>query len=74
MRELLDFLQALETSKIFYKLNKIRDGILVEIAVPGQRWEVEFLSDGSVAVEKFLSQGIICDASELPTLFAEFSD
>src|SRR5699024_3600191 len=53
---LLEFLNKLEGKGIYYQLNKIRkEAILVEIAVPGQRWEVEFLDDGTVDVEKFIS-------------------
>lgn len=45
MRKLIDFLEKLEEKKIYYRLNIIRDSIMVEIAVPGQRWEVEFFAD-----------------------------
>ena len=45
MERLLDFLNKLEDNHIYYRLNKVRDAILVEIAVPGARWEVEFLRD-----------------------------
>ncbi|USG67069.1 hypothetical protein NDK47_07200 [Brevibacillus ruminantium] len=56
LRDLINFLNKLEKSKIFYKLNKVRDeAIMVEIAVPGQRWEVEFMDDGTVEIEKFLT-------------------
>ena len=74
MRNLLIFLESLEANKIYYRLNKIRDSILVEIAVPGQRWEIEFFSDGSVQVEKFISEGIILDESALTELFEKFTD
>ncbi|MDR1565003.1 MAG: hypothetical protein LBS74_08610 [Oscillospiraceae bacterium] len=37
LSDLLDFLEKLETAKIYYQLGKIRDSVLVEIAVPGQR-------------------------------------
>lgn len=74
MRNLLNFLESLEANKIYYRLNKIRDSILVEIAVPGQRWEIEFFSDGSVQVEKFISEGIIRDVSALTELLDKFSD
>lgn len=47
---------------------------MVEIAVPGQRWEVEFFADGNIEVEKFISDGTLFDKSELETLFAKFSD
>lgn len=41
MDKLLLFLNKLEVNDIFYKLSKVRDSILVEVAVPGQRWEVD---------------------------------
>ena len=72
-KNLILFLERLDESKIYYRLNKIRDSILVEIAVPGQRWEVEFMFDGSVVVEKFISNGDIGDEKEIETLFKEYS-
>ena len=74
MDRLLDFLNKLEDNHIYYRLNKVRDAILVEIAVPGARWEVEFLRDGEIEVEKFISEGEFCDASALDALFAAFCD
>lgn len=74
MDKLIEFLNQLESRKIYYRLNKIRDSILVEIAVPGQRWEVEFFADGDIQVEKFLSNGEIFNNSELDVLFEIFSD
>ena len=74
IKELIDFLEKLEERKIYFKLNKIRDSILIEIAVPGQRWEVEFMSDGSIEIEKFVSDGTIFDNKEIETLLREFSD
>jgi len=47
---------------------------MVEIAVPGERWEVEFLVDGSIDVEIFRSSGDIMSADALDDLFARFSD
>ena len=46
---------------------------MVEVVVPGQRWEVEFLDDGTVDVEKFISDKDFYDESELDALFKEFS-
>lgn len=74
MNKLIDFLEQLEKRKIYYRLNKVRDSIMVEIAVPGQRWEVEFISDGTIEIEKFLSDGTIYSESELEGLFKDFSD
>ncbi len=74
MNKLIDFLDRLEKNKIYYRLNKIRDGILVEAAVPGERWEVEFFADGEVQVERFITTGEISDESELEKLFLDFSN
>ena len=73
-KTLIDFLNELEKRSIYYKLNKTNDEyIMVEIAVPGQRWEVEFSAD-NVRIEKFLSDGSIYDVSEIDVLFRSFSD
>jgi len=46
---------------------------MVEIAVPGQRWEVEFFEDDHVEIEKFVSNGTIYNEKELDILFKDFS-
>lgn len=74
MKKLLEFLEKLDEYKIYYKLNKVRESIMIEIAVPGQRWEVEFLSDGDIQIEKFISEGVIYGETELDYLFENFSD
>lgn len=33
MNELIEFLEKLDEEKIYYRLNKVRDSIMVEIAV-----------------------------------------
>ncbi|HAN22109.1 MAG TPA: hypothetical protein DCP51_10680 [Clostridiales bacterium] len=58
---------------MYYKLSKVRDSIMVEIAVPGQRWEVEFFEDDHVEIEKFVSNGTIYNEKELDILFKDFS-
>ena len=56
LSKLLSFLCRLEGSKIAYHIEHNReDAIMVTVAVPGQRWEIEFFDDGSVEVEKFIS-------------------
>jgi hypothetical protein len=47
---------------------------MVQIAVPGERWEVEFLNDGSVDVEIFRSDGQIHDSTALAQLIQKHSD
>jgi len=74
MQQLLSFLNDLDERNIYYRLNKVRDSIMVEIAIPGQRWEVEFMDDGSIEIEKFVSNGQIFDDKEISQLFLNFSD
>ncbi|HEY7156651.1 MAG TPA: hypothetical protein VH575_21965 [Gemmataceae bacterium] len=72
--QLLDFLERLEKAKIAYSLRHIReDALLVEVRVPGEIWEVEFLRDDEIEIERFRSNGRIDDASLLDVLFAKFS-
>ena len=67
--KLLNFLDALESNNIYFRLNHIRNSILVEVAIPGERWEVEFLDDDTVEVERFVSDGEIRDEKILERLF-----
>ena len=80
MENLIAFMEKLEEHKIYYRLNKTRDNaIMVEVAVPGQRWEIEFNTYGeqgflAIEIEKFISEGIMHDEKELDVLFRDFSD
>lgn len=74
MGKLIAFLNRLESSKIYYTLNKVRDSILVEVVVPGERWEVEFFENGTVEIEKFLSNGQLYREEEIEKLIANFRD
>lgn len=68
-------MNQLEEKQIYYKINKVRkDAIMVEVAVPGQRWEIEFMEDGTVEIEKFISDGDYYDEQELEVLLRDFAD
>ena len=72
---LILFLQNLEKQAIDYSLAHHRDeAVMVIVAVPGERWEIEFLSDGSVELEKFVSNGEIAGEEALSELFARYSE
>jgi hypothetical protein len=74
-QRLLSFLSSLDERKIAYSLNHVREeAVMVEVAVPGERWEVEFLADGSVDVERFVSTGDLCGEETLQELFALYAD
>ncbi len=84
MRRLLAFLDELEKRQIFYRLDWIReDSVMVEISVPGERWEVEFMSDDwpeGIQIEKFISAGRVSGCrdvkrcKEIERLLDEYSD
>ena len=69
------FLKRLRGAKIHFGLKQVRDEtVMVEVCVPGERWEVEFMDDGTVEVEVFRSSGEMGRAEMLEDLFARFSD
>ncbi len=52
-----------------------REGaISVLVRVPGQYWEIDFLEEGTIDVERFASTGKVEDEAALEELFARFSD
>jgi len=75
LKDINNFLNTLEENKIYYRLNKIRpESIMIEVAVPGQRWEIEFIEDGTIDIEKFISDGAFYGKEELEVLLNKFSD
>lgn len=63
-------------SKLMYHdvisfLNKTRnESVIVEVAVPGQRWGMEFI----VEIERFISNGDLLDKQELQSFIENFGD
>ncbi|ACC82008.1 hypothetical protein [Nostoc punctiforme] len=73
--KLVTFVNQLEQEKISYTLAHNRDEtIMVNVAVAGERWEVEFFEDGSVEVERFISNGEINGEEVFSELFAMYSE
>ena len=73
--KLMAFLDKLEAYAIPYTLTRVREeALLVNVAVPGERWEIEFMADGSVEMERFRSSGIIEDERALAELFARYDE
>lgn len=72
-QRLLAFLEQVSEAKIHYELNAVRRAVMVQLAVPGQRWEIEFMPDGSVEIEKFVSDGTLHNDSELAELLRDFA-
>jgi hypothetical protein len=77
LTQLLEFPTEVERRKISYRLEHNRgEALLVIIAVPGQRWEAEFFSDGRIELERFgPSSGVAAmTADELVRLLSPHSD
>jgi hypothetical protein len=66
---LLGFLNRLDGAHIYYALGHTRpESVMVDISSPGWRWEVEFMIDGSVEIERYKSVAGVEDDAQL---FAE---
>src|SRR5258708_29779439 len=73
--KLLSFLERLDNAKITYWMEHAReDSILISTVAPGEYWEIEFMEDGSIEIERYRSTGKIEDESRLADLFAAFSN
>lgn len=70
---LLDFLNRLDRVHIVYKLEHTRpDSVMIDISLPGWRWEVEFMVDGSIDIERHRSvAGVENDPELLEVLFED---
>jgi hypothetical protein len=74
-RKLTTFLKKLDRTHIHYTLASHREeAIMVLVTMPGERWEIEFLGDGSVEIERFLSNGEICGEEALHELLSKNTD
>ncbi len=71
----LMFLTKLEAERISYTLaHYLENAVMVTISIPGERWEAEFFEDGSVEVEKFVSDGEIYEENSLQTFFERYTE
>lgn len=70
---LLDFLNRLDTAHVQYVLGRTRpESVMVDISLPGWRWEVEFMLDGRIEIERYQSvAGVEDDLQLLEELFAD---
>lgn len=55
----LDFMIRLWTAKIHYKLDCVRDAILVVVPTPSKYDEVEFFADGHIESQTFGPAGFV---------------
>jgi hypothetical protein len=73
--KVLALIRRLEAARIPYQMAAYReDAISVVVRGPGRYWEIDFLDNGDVDVECFVSNGHIDDESGLEDLFSHFSE
>lgn len=73
--KVMHFLDKVEAHGIAYTLTRVREeALMVNIAVPGECREVEFLCDGKVEIERFCSSGEIEDETSFGELFARYTE
>lgn len=72
LADLASFLIRLENARIHHTLTSVRDGaVMVQVAVPGERWEIEFFPDQPIEIEVFLTEGEVGGPILLDRLFRE---
>jgi len=75
IHDLLVFLTRLKAARIYYRLSDPTEGaVMVEVSVPGERWEIEFHEDGRISVEVFVSRNGVQSQELIDELFKRFSD
>ncbi|KQM74009.1 hypothetical protein ASE72_05510 [Sphingomonas sp. Leaf20] len=69
------FLSQLDASRTHYSLTSVREGgVMVHVALPGERWEVEFFADRGPEVEVFRSDGTIGGHEKVAELLRNAAD
>jgi hypothetical protein len=72
---LMEITRDLEAAGIHYTVAKYRyDGVSLCATVPGERWEIDVLEDGTVDFERFVTSGGVTGADELRQFITRFSD
>jgi hypothetical protein len=70
-----EFVNRLEAEKVPYRVCKIRDSaVLVEVFAPSEHWEIEFLEDGDIEIERYRSDGRMYDESAFSELWRLVDD
>jgi hypothetical protein len=74
-QDIYDWVSKLKRANIHFAVATFRDdALMLQISVPGERWEAEFFPDGTVEVERFRSDGRIAGADALDELLHKHAD
>jgi hypothetical protein len=70
-----EFRQELDRRHIPYDFRVVRDdAFMMSVALPGERWELEFFDDGRIELERFVSEGVVEAPGALAELLAWFDE
>jgi len=73
--DLLELLHRLKAANIHYVMSDHTEGaVMIEVAVPGERWEIELHEDGQIGVETFASVRGVGGPELLDRLFEQFGE
>lgn len=68
--KLMEFLERLQDAEMEYELKHSRDdAVSVWVDAVTEKWEVDFVTDGSIDVEVFTSDGSVLDEDSFDELF-----
>ena len=64
-----EFIRELDASRTHYVLTSVREGaVMVQVTIPGERWEIEFFDDREPELEVFRSNCEIFGSEKLAEL------
>ena len=67
--------RSLDAAAIHYTVARYRDdAVSIRATVPGERWEIDILDDGSVDFERFIADGTILELAELKRSIERFAE
>lgn len=70
-----EFCRELDRRHVTYEIQIAREeALMLSVAVPGERWELEFFDDGRIELERFVSQGVAEAPGALGQLLAWFDE
>lgn len=70
-----EFIRELEETRTYFGLTSVREGaVMVEVALPDERWEIEFFDDRDPEIEVFRSDGSVFGPEKLDELRGRISE
>ena len=67
--------RMLEAAAIHFTVSRYRDdAVSIHAVVPGERWEIDVLDDGTIDFERFVSDGEMLDDGALKESIARFAE